>query len=62
MKIIFTAIVTLLVVFALSFLLDLQIIKNNWLRYGTVVLLVLGIIALGFKLIVAQINIKKENN
>lgn len=50
MKILITIFATLLIVFTLSFLLDLPLIANNWLRYTVVVLLVIAVLALGLKM------------
>lgn len=65
MKILLTAIITLGLLFAASFLLDLELIQNNWLRYTTVVLLCLAIFTLGLKMIITEMRQLKnqlENN
>lgn len=47
LKPIITLIITLLLLFAISFLLDIQIIKENWLRYAVVLALVFAVAILG---------------
>lgn len=50
MKIVYTIAATLALLFAISFLLDLSIVKANWLRYAVVVLLAAAVFALGVKI------------
>lgn len=47
LKPIIALVTTLLLVFAISFLLDITIIKQNWLRYAVVVILGLSIAIVG---------------
>ncbi len=49
MKPIAIFIITLAALYAGSFLLDIEQIKESWLRYGLVIVLLLSIAALGFR-------------
>ena len=51
MKIILAIITTLLLMFATSFLLDIQIIKANWVRQGIVYVFILTQLVVGFKVV-----------
>lgn len=50
-KICYTLAATLLLIFALSFLLDLPFINTNWLRYTVVVFLAIAVFAFGLKIV-----------
>ena len=49
LKILSTFAITLLLLFGISFLLDIPLIYTNWLRYALVILLAVGILAVGIK-------------
>lgn len=51
MKIILAIITTLLLMFATSFLLDIQIIKANWVRQAIVYVFILTQLVVGFKVV-----------
>lgn len=56
MKALLTFIITLILIFALSFLLDIPLIYNNWVRYASVLLLIIGVGVIGFKWVYQQIK------
>lgn len=49
MKPLLIFIITLLIAGGLTFILDMPIIYNNWLRYGLITVFILAVIAIGFK-------------
>lgn len=56
MKPLKTFLITIVILTLLSFLLDIQFIKENWLRYGIVLLLVVSVAAVAFQIIKEQIK------
>lgn len=56
MKPLKTFLITIVILTLLSFLLDIQFIKENWLRYGIVMLLVVSVAAVAFQIIKEQIK------
>jgi len=54
-KIIITFLIAVLLLFGLSFLLDLEFVKQNWLRYGLVVLLCLAVLVVSVGVIKDQL-------
>tara|TARA_R100000306_G_C4382307_1_gene146377 strand:- start:17400 stop:17594 length:195 start_codon:yes stop_codon:yes gene_type:complete len=58
--IIFRFIITLLLAFSASFLLDLELIYSNWVRYALVCMFIAAILIVGVKWVI--IDIKKLSN
>ena len=51
MRILLTIIIALALLFAVSFLLDIPFITDNWLRYAVVVMLALFIVVISAKMV-----------
>lgn len=60
MKILLTITLTLTLLTAISLLLDLQFIADNWLRYALVILLAIIVLSIGAK--IAWIQLKELND